>query len=225
MNENKSNTLLLTVIGVATLLVAVIGASFAYFTAQLSGVETDTTLTVQAGTLTISYEGGSTLNPSENVNAIDIVPVTNGEPIITKKFTVTGSNTTTTKMPYDVKINFTTNEFTEKGLLYSLEHTEAINNGSGLPEKKITQSLVTPTDSTELAAFQATLDALFTTNGIPTGTSPFPLGGGYFEGPVPSSVHSYTLKIYFPDNGKPQNELKDKEFKANIEVTVGEIYE
>ena len=121
MNENKSNTLLLTVIGVATLLVAVIGASFAYFTAQLSGVETDTTLTVQAGTLTISYEGGSTLNPSENVNAIDIVPVTNGEPIITKKFTVTGSNTTTTKMPYDVKINFTTNEFTEKGLLYSLQ--------------------------------------------------------------------------------------------------------
>ena len=40
MNENKSNTLLLTVIGVATLLVAVVGASFAYFTAQLSGTET-----------------------------------------------------------------------------------------------------------------------------------------------------------------------------------------
>ena len=36
MNNNRTNTLLLTVIGVATLLVAVIGASFAYFTAQLS---------------------------------------------------------------------------------------------------------------------------------------------------------------------------------------------
>lgn len=224
MNENKSNTLLLTVIGVATLLVAVIGASFAYFTAQISGGETNTTLTVQAGTLTISYEGGSSLNPN-GTNALDILPVTTGEPIITKKFTVTGSNTTTTKMPYTVQMNFTTNEFTVPGLLYSLEHTEPITNGSGLPEKKITQSLVTPTGEAEKTAFQATLDALFTTNAVPIGTESFSLGSGYFEGPVPSSVHSYTLKIYFPDNGDDQDIHKDKEFKANIEVTVGEIYE
>ena len=186
MNENKSNTLLLTVIGVATLLVAVIGASFAYFTAQISGGETNTTLTVQAGTLTISYEGGSSLNPN-GTNALDILPVTTGEPIITKKFTVTGSNTTTTKMPYTVQMNFTTNEFTVPGLLYSLEHTEPITNGSGLPEKKITQSLVTPTGEAEKTAFQATLDALFTTNAVPIGTESFSLGSGYFEGPVPSS--------------------------------------
>ena len=225
MNENKSNTLLLTVIGVATLLVAVVGASFAYFTAQLSGTETNTTLTVQAGTLTISYEGGSTLNPN-GTNALDILPVTTGEPIITKKFTVTGTNTTTTKMPYAVQMNFTTNEFTEPGLLYSLEYTSPITNGSGLPENKITESLVTPTDPTELAAFQTALDALFTTNAVPYGTtSPFSLGTAYFEGPVTNYVHSYTLKIYFPDNGKKQDEHKGKEFKANIEVTVGEIYE
>ena len=33
MNENKQNTALLIVIAVATLLVAVVGATFAYFTA------------------------------------------------------------------------------------------------------------------------------------------------------------------------------------------------
>ena len=32
--DNKKNTILLTVIAVATLLVAVVGATFAYFTAQ-----------------------------------------------------------------------------------------------------------------------------------------------------------------------------------------------
>lgn len=225
MNENKSNTLLLTVIGVATLLVAVIGASFAYFTAQLSGAETDTTLTVEAGTLTISYEGGSSLNPAGSVTAMDIIPVTDGSPIVTKKFTITGSNSTTTKMPYAVQINFTTNEFTEPALLYSLEYTSPITNGSGLTEKKISQSLVTPTDETELAAFQSTLATLLGTNAIPIGTTPFSLGNAYFEGPVSNNVHSYTLKIYFPDDGANQDVHKNKEFKANIGVTVGEIEE
>ena len=36
--ENRKNTILLTVIAVATLLVAVVGATFAYFTAQGGGI-------------------------------------------------------------------------------------------------------------------------------------------------------------------------------------------
>ena len=43
-DNSKTNTLLLTVIGVATLLVAVIGATFAYFTAQVGGGESATTV-------------------------------------------------------------------------------------------------------------------------------------------------------------------------------------
>lgn len=39
--DNKKNTVLLTVIAVATLLVAVVGATFAYFTAQGGGTATD----------------------------------------------------------------------------------------------------------------------------------------------------------------------------------------
>lgn len=42
MNENggKSNTVLLAVIGIATLLVVVVGATFAYFAAQVNGEDT-----------------------------------------------------------------------------------------------------------------------------------------------------------------------------------------
>lgn len=47
--ENKKNTILLTVIAVATLLVAVVGATFAYFTAQ-GGAASSAKVTVSTGT-------------------------------------------------------------------------------------------------------------------------------------------------------------------------------
>ena len=53
-DNSKTNTLLLTVIGVATLLVAVIGATFAYFTAQVGGGESSTTVKMNAGVLKIN---------------------------------------------------------------------------------------------------------------------------------------------------------------------------
>ena len=46
--ENKKNTILLTVIAVATLLVAVVGATFAYFTAQ-GGAAVDANINVATG--------------------------------------------------------------------------------------------------------------------------------------------------------------------------------
>ena len=46
--DNKKNTILLTVIAVATLLVAVVGATFAYFTAQV-GNDADVKVTVKTG--------------------------------------------------------------------------------------------------------------------------------------------------------------------------------
>lgn len=50
MNENggKSSTILLTVIGIATLLVVVVGATFAYFAAQVSGNTAATSVTITA---------------------------------------------------------------------------------------------------------------------------------------------------------------------------------
>ncbi len=47
----KKNTMLLTVIAVATLLVAVVGATFAYFSLSMNGSSTTTTATVEAKTI------------------------------------------------------------------------------------------------------------------------------------------------------------------------------
>lgn len=54
--ENKKNTILLTVIAVATLLVAVVGATFAYFTAS-GAQETTGAVTVSTGTAASSEFG------------------------------------------------------------------------------------------------------------------------------------------------------------------------
>ena len=61
MNETKKgNTVLLTVIAVATLLVAVVGATFAYFTASVAGNDTASSVVVKTAQIgTITYTNGN----------------------------------------------------------------------------------------------------------------------------------------------------------------------
>jgi len=194
MNENRSNTLLLTVIGVATLLVAVIGASFAYFTATISGQETGTTVTVGAGSLAIAYDdGGADIEtpPLEPVPAPD-------DPVATKTFTITGTNSTSAIMPYTIKLVVTGNTFTSNTLTYDLDSTNTGGNGYIVPD--------------------------IVETGIATGASNISLGTGYFSGVVSSSVHTYVLNIYFPDTGFNQDEDKNKEFTAYVDTTVEQVY-
>lgn len=130
MNENRSNTLLLTVIGVATLLVAVIGASFAYFTATISGQETGTTVTVGAGSLAIAYAGGAYIETEK------LQPVVEPDaPVASKTFTITGTNSTTAIMPYTIKLVVVGNTFTSNTLEYSLDSTNTGGNGYVVPDK------------------------------------------------------------------------------------------
>ena len=57
---DKKNTMLLTVIAVATLLVAVVGATFAYFSVTVSGNNTATNVTGNTGKVaTLTYKTGT----------------------------------------------------------------------------------------------------------------------------------------------------------------------
>ena len=130
MKENRSNTLLLTIIGVATLLVAVIGASFAYFTATISGSESTTTVTVGAGSLTIAYSGGAAIE----TDRLEPVPAPDAA-VATKTFTITGTNSTTAIMPYTISMVVTGNTFTANTLTYDLDSTNTGGNGYVVPDK------------------------------------------------------------------------------------------
>lgn len=66
-NQNKTNTFNL-VIGIATLLIAILGATFAYFSATARSAEND--VTVKSAYVSISYEGGT------EIKATNLIPAT-----------------------------------------------------------------------------------------------------------------------------------------------------
>lgn len=60
MEKGRRDTVLLTVIAIATLLVAIVGATFAFFTARVTGQNSTSTLTITSSRGgTITFTGGS----------------------------------------------------------------------------------------------------------------------------------------------------------------------
>ena len=127
--ENKKNTILLTVIAVATLLVAVVSATFAYFTA--SGAQGTTgNVTVSTGTAASSEFGvikALNLYADASTFAQGGKDVT-GETTGSVKWTAPGATSTTTPSEadrsfcYTAALNITTNTFT-----VSVANTEKLN--------------------------------------------------------------------------------------------------
>lgn len=127
MNEGKGNTVLLTIIGIATLLVAVIGATFAYFTAILSGQEIEPSFTINSGTVGTVFDGGAA------IVANNIVP--SNDPIDTKVFTIKGNSASATTIYYDLGLVVSTNTFSEGALKYTLTiDPSSSSNGTKAPE-------------------------------------------------------------------------------------------
>ena len=215
-DNSKTNTLLLTVIGVATLLVAVIGATFAYFTAQVGGGESSTTVKMNAGVLKINFANGNTFQTTEGFEptkaAVECEKKEGAyycdqaqySPVATKKFTLTGTNTTlesdNMKMPYTIKLVVTKNEFSTGAIKYTLVGTKTGGNAA--------------TD--ELAQVATWVD-------VKTGAAEATvIGNGYFL-PGSDTIHKYKLDIYFPDNHINQDNDKNKVFGAKVEISTAQI--
>ncbi len=159
--NNRSNTMLLTVIAIATLLVAVIGATFAYFTAIISGRETASTVQVTGSRLEITFADGS----SELLSSDNLTPVKSTAsgyaPVITKIFTLTGTNTTgqgTTeansgmRMPYELYLMVDENTF-------QLQHTQGSTTLTSLTYKLVNNSATAPEGSIASSAAYASIPA------------------------------------------------------------------
>ena len=108
--ENRKNTILLTVIAVATLLVAVVGATFAYFTAQGgSSVQTPVNVTT-ASTSNGSFQtsGAITINATQENFGQDDGDQT-GQATGTVAYTA--SSTAASDFCYTVTLDITANTF------------------------------------------------------------------------------------------------------------------
>ncbi len=129
---DKKNTLLLTVIAVATLLVAIVGATFAYFTAQIGGGK-EAQITVETKTVdsTSFVSFGDLLITADQENFAKGKGSLRGE---TSGYVslVTRSDTTSetpSKYCYTATIEVTSNDF-----VYSLPKTDGESHNANYPE-------------------------------------------------------------------------------------------
>lgn len=245
---NKSNTMLLTVIAIATLLVAVIGATFAYFTAQVNQAESTSTVIVEGVQLTITFADG-TSDVTTNAGLTPIKAVSGViAPAITKTFSISGINPTAMNngsagraMPYTLYLIVTKNTFQleETGGHTSLTYTLE-SSGAGAA-----RAVDTKTDIHATTA--ATTDKGETWMSCPTGFTcgqtllpgditlhdndgaaisgstnlqGITLGTASFAAQNSKTpvTHTYTLRIYFDEINKNQDYDKNAEFTGYVAI-------
>ena len=198
MSEGKNNTVMLTIIGIATLLIAVVGATFAYFSAQVSGLETQKEDVIKSATVGTTFNGGT------EVTAANIYP--KEEAWGTKVFSITSNSSTGVTTSYNISLvidandspdGVTPNKTFESGALsYTLTGTESGASTAG----KLASS---DGAITELSAGKSILLGTATINGNDGKTV----------------TQAYELKFFFKDTGKDQNANQGAQFKAHIVIS------
>lgn len=98
MNENKGQTIFLSVIGIATLLVAIVGATFAWFSASVTGNDQASSVTVTAAKI-----ASVVFAETNTVTATNALPGWSAA----KTFTVTRPAGATATQNYTVTLTYT----------------------------------------------------------------------------------------------------------------------
>lgn len=209
MNENggKNNTILLTVIAIATLLVVVTGATFAYFAAVVRGNETASSISITAANTgqTLTLGGG------EQVNLTNIYPkgTAAGSEWVTKNISLSSNalegNTGTSVYAFKMSVDSNTFDFKD-----------------GATDVK---------DGTENIKFTFTYDAenssaTFADDTTPSGTTLATavskqgavIGTGEVKNNVANRV-VYVLKVYYDNASYNQNNGAQREFSFHIGYT------
>jgi predicted ribosomally synthesized peptide with SipW-like signal peptide len=195
---DKKNTVLLTVIAVATLLVAVVGATFAYFSAQVTN-NNQTTTTLKAAELGIVFTG------TNEITATSIQPGWSS----TKEFTV--ENTSDYDMFFDINFTNTTNTFVNTDdLTYAMTAVYTDEDHSADTVKMVDKNAtsVSTADKSTFAVSKTALPATSTDNQqivrvfIPA-----------------NSTEKFTMTVEYAYTDEDQNDDQGKEFSTTIGIT------
>lgn len=141
MKNKKIITLIIILI---ITIIFTIGITYAYFTANIEGSESSTTLTVGGGTLSIIVNGGN------NINIQNIVP--SYDSIATKTITVTGTNTIDLAMSYTMYLEIENNSFIDNAISYTLISTNTGSSGTIIPSISTNQGIYTGASTIELGS-------------------------------------------------------------------------
>lgn len=110
---DKKHTVLLTVVAIATLLITVVGTTFAYFAATITGNDTAQEITISSQNITLAFEDG------EFVNNTNIVPGWTGS----KTITITNNGAANTPLKYAINWTAITNSFSSDDQQNYLKYT------------------------------------------------------------------------------------------------------
>ena len=166
-----------------------LGVTYSYLAAKINNRESSSTIKVESGQLSITYE-----NNSSNIILNNVIP---GDSV-TKQFTLTGINntkpnaiTTNTDLKYKIGIVIDNNTFSEGALTYSLtKDSTSSSNGK------------TADDST----------GTIKSSGIQY------IGKGYFVSGANNDKHIYNLTISFPDTNEDQSIDQGASFACHVTV-------
>ena len=173
-------------------LISLFGMAYAYFRATINNAESASTISVESGELTINYQGNTA-----DIVASGIIPGWSE----TKKFTLSGKNTTKTtefhtdnNLYYKIILAIDNNTFTKGALTYNLaKDSTSSTNGKMADEASgtINQS----------------------GNQI--------IGYGYFSETSTFVDHIYNLTISFPSTEYEQSADNGKSFAAHVTIKEG----
>ena len=140
MEETKSQSIFLSIIGIATLLVAIIGATFAWFSITVTGNDNPSDIVINSGTLgQVSFVDGT------NIEIQNLMPGSS----TTKTFTVSQTDPSATgKISYNIVLNVKDNTLSPNAngqFVHSLKASGNTNGGTlaMLPSTSVpTQSMI-----------------------------------------------------------------------------------
>lgn len=118
MENRKGNNVLLTVLGVATLLVAIAGASFAYFTATATTTNQDVSTGVLKVSATAGSVQGANIKPVKSADIADVAAKKANADVVKIPVTVNTTDTTIAANfdMYMTATGITGKEYTNKGV-------------------------------------------------------------------------------------------------------------
>ena len=193
MAEKKGTTILLTVIGIATLLVTLVGATFAYFTATLSDSNVDNEdVVITAATL-----GEIVYTHSDTILLDNAYPGATDE----IEFSVKSPDTATADVDYDVYLVVEDNTFTSENLTATL--------GTKPSSTVLAENFGTGTDVL-LNTFTDNADGSEKSYLIASAT----LGA--------TETDNWKLSVILKEINEAQNYDQGKVFKARVEVKVSD---
>lgn len=201
MENNRGQSIFLSVVGIATLLVAIVGATFAYFSIIATGNETASSIhvtTAQVGNVTFN---GTTAG----------IEITDAYPGWTDTKTFTVTNSADTKAGSSVVYQ-----------IYLCTNTDAYNSNDG------TKDLAAAATADSKHEFVYSLSGNGTGVGSPVSNADMPSTDGCGQAIAtgtltgPSAQHTWTFKALLKETGSAQNYLQGKSYHGTIQVVVAD---